>query len=146
MKLEVERDSHIELIRNVYGRDHRIILYHSSSLEKRKKDKFMKRMERVILKASKIMGTGDYDSMEKAGIYLESENLNETILLPSLEIHQERMHDHTSMREKEYHIHKHHGLDAAGIIDLYKKRNRIEHCFRIMNRMDIAFPVYHLTP
>jgi len=30
----------------------------------------MKRMERVILKAKKIMDTGDSDSMEKARIYL----------------------------------------------------------------------------
>ncbi|MGP6240450.1 hypothetical protein ACNF40_08630 [Cuniculiplasma sp. SKW4] len=35
MKLEVEKDSHIELTKNVYGRNHRIILYHSSSLERR---------------------------------------------------------------------------------------------------------------
>ena len=41
MKLEVGKDSHIELMRNVYGKNHRIILYHSSSLEKRKKESFM---------------------------------------------------------------------------------------------------------
>jgi len=91
MKLDVEMDSHIELTKNAYGRDHRIVLYHSSSLEKRRREKFMKRMERVILRAKKIMDTGDSDSMEKARIYLETEKLNETILLPSLEINQERM-------------------------------------------------------
>ncbi|MGP6240451.1 hypothetical protein ACNF40_08635 [Cuniculiplasma sp. SKW4] len=48
----------------------------------------MKRMEKVILKAWKIMKTGDSDSMEKVRIYLESENLNETIILPSLETEQ----------------------------------------------------------
>ena len=38
----------------------------------------------------RIIDTGDSDSMEKARIYLESENLNETILLPSLEINHEK--------------------------------------------------------
>jgi transposase len=37
-------------------------------------------------------------------------------------------------------------MDPAGIIDLYKKRNRVEHCFRTINSMGIAFPVYHRTP
>jgi hypothetical protein len=37
MKLEVEHDSHIEIKKNVYGKEHRMILYHSSSLEKKKK-------------------------------------------------------------------------------------------------------------
>jgi hypothetical protein len=37
-------------------------------------------------------------------------------------------------------------MDAAGIIDLYKKRNRVEHCFRTINTMGIAFQVYHWTP
>lgn len=40
------------------------------SMEKRKKDTFMKRMEKVILMARKIMDTGDYDAMQKARIYL----------------------------------------------------------------------------
>jgi len=32
------------------------------------------------------------------------------------------------------------------IIDLYRKRNRVEHCFRTINTMNIAFPIYHWTP
>ena len=51
----------------------------------------MKRIEKVMSRVKRIIDTGDSDSMEKARIYLESENLNETILLPSLEINQERM-------------------------------------------------------
>ena len=51
----------------------------------------MKRMEKVILKTRKIMDSGDSDSMYKARIYFESENLNETIILPSLEMDQKRM-------------------------------------------------------
>ena len=35
--------------RNVYGREHRIILYHSQSLEKRRREKFMKRMDKVMV-------------------------------------------------------------------------------------------------
>ena len=146
MKLDVEMDSHIELTKNVYGRDHRIILYHSSSLEKRRREMFMKRMERVILKAKKIMDTGDSDSMEKARIYLEAEKLNETILLPSLEINQERMHDRISMMGKNAIFTNITDMNAESIIDLYRKRNRVEHCFRTINTMGIAFPVYHWTP
>ncbi len=34
-------------------------------------------------------------------------------------------------------------MDAGNTIDLYRRRNRVEHCFRATNTMDIAFPVYH---
>ena len=37
-------------------------------------------------------------------------------------------------------------VDSAEIIDLHKKRNRVEHCFRTINSMGIAFPIYHRTP
>jgi len=37
-------------------------------------------------------------------------------------------------------------MNAESIIDLYRKRNRVEHCFRTINTMGIAFPVYHWTP
>ncbi len=37
-------------------------------------------------------------------------------------------------------------MNAEDIIDLYGKRNRVEHCFRHINTMDIAFPLYHWTP
>ena len=47
MKLEVGKDSHMELMRNVYGKVHRIILYHSSSLERRKTESSGKRKSRV---------------------------------------------------------------------------------------------------
>ena len=146
MKLEVGKDSHIELMRNVYGKDHRIILYHSSSLEKRKTERFMRRMEKVILKARKIMDSGDSDAMDRARIYLESENLNETILLPSFETDQKRIDEHLSMMGRNVIFTNIMDMDAAKIIDLYRKRNSVEHCFRTINTMGIAFPVYHWTP
>ena len=146
MKLDVGKDSHIEIVRNVYGKDHRIIVYHSSSLEKRKKEKFMRSFERIILRARKIMDSGDSDSMERARMYLESERLNETILLPSLEINRERMDERLSMMGKNAVFTNITDMDAESIIDLYKKRNRVEHCFRTINTVGIAFPVYHWTP
>ena len=146
MELDVGKDSHIELLRNVYGKDHRIILYHSQSLEKRKRLKFMKRIEKVMSRVKRIIDTGDSDSMEKARIYLESENLNETILLPSLEINQERMNERLSMMGKNAIFTNIMDMDAESIIDLYKKRNRVEHCFRTINTVDMAFPLYHWTP
>ena len=146
MKLDVGKDSHIEIVRNVYGKDHRIIVYHSSSLEKRKKETFMRSFERIILRAKKIMDSGDSDSMEKARMYLESERLNETILLPSLEINRERMDERLSMMGKNAVFTNITDMDAESIIDLYKKRNRVENCFRTINTVGIAFPVYHWTP
>jgi transposase len=146
MGIDVGKDAHIELMRNVYGRYHRIVLYHSSSLENRQRSKFMKHIGKVTERVRKIMDSGDYDSMEKARIYLESENLNETILLPSLEIDQERMHERMSMMGKNAIFTNITEMDAASIIDLYRKRNRVEHCFRTINAMGIAFPVYHWTP
>ena len=146
MKLHVNADSYIELTENAYGKNHRIILYHSSSLERRKKESFMKKMGKVILKVKKIIDSGDSDAMDKARIYLESENLNETIILPSLEINQERMDQHLSMMGKNALFTNITDMDAASIIELYRKRNRVEHCFRTINTMDIAFPVYHWTP
>ena len=103
-------------------------------------------MEKVILKTKKIMDSGDSDSMDKAGIYLESENLNETIILPSLEIDQKRMDERLSMMGKNAIFTNIMNMDSAEIIDLCKKRNRAEHCFRTINTMGIAFPVYHWTP
>ena len=103
-------------------------------------------MEKVILKTKKIMDSGDSDSMDKAGIYLESENLNETIILPSLEIDQKRMDERLSMMGKNAIFTNIMDMDSAEIIDLYKKRNRVEHCFRTINTMGIAFPIYHRTP
>ena len=146
MKVEVEKDSYIEMKKNVYGKDHRIILYHSSSLEIRKRETFMKRMEKVILKTKKIMDSGNSVSMDKPRIYLESENLNETIILPSLEIDQKRMDERLSMMGKNAIFTNIMDMDSAEVIDLYKKRNRVEHCFRTINTMGIAFPVYHRTP
>ena len=37
-------------------------------------------------------------------------------------------------------------MKVAEIIDFYRKRNRVEHCFRTINTMDLAFPVYHWIP
>jgi len=67
MRLDVGKDSRIELMRNVYGKDHRIVLYHSSSLENRQRSKFMKRIEKVTERARKIMYSGNSDSIERAG-------------------------------------------------------------------------------
>jgi len=67
MRLDVGKDSRIELMRNVYGKDHRIVLYHSSSLENRQRSKFMKRIEKVTERVRKIMYSGNSDSIERAG-------------------------------------------------------------------------------
>ena len=145
MKIHVNADLYIELSRNANGKEHRIVLYRSSSLERRKRESFMKKMGKIILKVKKIIDSGNSDSMAKARAYLESENLNETILLSSLAINQDKMDQRLSMMGKNALFTNIMDMEAEGIIDLYRKRNRVEHCFRTINAMDIAFPVYQYT-
>lgn len=38
------------------------------------------------------------------------------------------------------------GMNCEELIDLYRKRNRVEHCFRVISMRDLASPVYHWTP
>ena len=110
-------------------------------------ERFVRRMEKVILKAREIMNSGDSDAMDRARIYLESENLNETILLLSLETDQIRMDEHLSIMGRNAIFTNITDMDTAKIIDLYyRKRNRMKHCFRTINTMGIAFFVYHWTP
>ncbi|EQD36911.1 transposase-like protein, partial [mine drainage metagenome] len=146
MAIPVENDSFTETRKNVYGRDHRIIVYHSSKLEKKHMMTFMKRFRKVYLKVRKIMESGDSDSMEKAGYYLEAENLNETIILPSMRINSERMRERFSMMGKNALFTNITDMEPEELIDLYAKRNRVEHCFRVISMRDLASTVYHWTP
>ena len=106
----------------------------------------MRKMGKAIIKVKKIIDSGNYDSMDKARSYLESENLNEKILLPSLEVNQERMDQRLSMMGKNALFTNIMDMNPGDIIDLYRNRKRVEHCFRTINTMGIAFPVYHWTP
>ena len=108
-------------------KDHRIVLYHSSSLERRKREMFIKKMGKVILRVKKIIDSGNSDAMDKARIYLESENMSETILLPSLAINQERMDERLSMMGKNAIFTNIMDMEPEVIIDLYRKRNMGEH-------------------
>ena len=146
MSLPLEKDSFIETRKPVYGRDHRIIVYHSSKLERRRVITFMKHFRRVYRKVRGIIGTGDSDSMEKARFYLEAENLNETIILPTLKVNSERMQERLSMLGKNALFTNMDDMDSGELIDLYRKRNRVEHCFRTISMNDLASPVYHWTP
>ena len=146
MSLPLEKDSFIETRKNVYGRDHRIIIYHNSKLQKKRIIAFMKRFSRVYENVRKIVESGDSDAMEKARLYLEMENLNETILLPSMKINGERMRERFSMMGKNALFTNIEDMKPEDIIDLYRKRNRVEHCFRIISMRDLASPIYHWTP
>ncbi len=125
MSLPIQRDSFIETSRNVYGKDHRIIIYHSSKLERRQIIGFMKKFRKVYLKAWRIIESGDSDAMEKARLYLEMENLNETILLPSLSISREKMQYRLSIMGKNALFTNIPDMDPDELIDLYRKRNRV---------------------
>ena len=144
--LPVEEDSFIETERKVYGKIHRIIVYRSSKLQRRRIKSFMKTFGKVYRKVRRIIESGDSDAMDKARIYLESQNMNETIIIPDLRIDHERMARRLGMLGMNALFTSIPDLMAGEIIELYRKRNRVEHCFRTINSMGIAFPVYHRTP
>ncbi len=90
--LPINDDSFIEYEKNVYGKNHRIIVYHNSRLQKMREISFMKKFNKVYMKTMKIIESGDYDSIERARIYLESMNFNETIIIPDMTIDENRIH------------------------------------------------------
>ena len=139
-------DSSMETEKEVYGKKHRIIVYHSSKLQRKRIISFMKTFMRVYRKAKKIMDSGNSDSPERAKIYLETEKLNETILLPGLRINHERMKKRLKLLGMNALFTNIDDMDKEELMELYRKRNRVEHCFRTINTMDMAFPVYHWTP
>ena len=145
MDLHVGMDSFTETEKVVYGSNHRIIVYHSLKLQKKRVKSFMKRFKTVYMKARRIIESGDSDALEKARFYLESEKFNETILLPDLRIDHERMRRRLDLLGRNALFTSITDMKAAGIMDLYRKRNRVEHCFRTINTLDLAFPVYHWT-
>ena len=78
--------------------------------------------------------------------YLETKYLNETIMIPELSIDHVRMARRLKMLGMNALFTSISDLDAEEIMELYRKRNRVEHCFRTINSMEIAFPIYHRTP
>ena len=144
--MPVHMDSSMETERKVYGKNHRIIVYRSSKLQERRVRSFMKTFRKAYMKVKRIMETGDSDAVDKARIYLESQNLNETIMIPDLTVDHVRMSRRLKMLGMNALFTSISDLRAEEIIDLYRKRNRVEHCFRTINNMDMAFPLYHRTP
>jgi len=146
MNYPLERDSFFETHRTVYGEYHRIIVYHSSKLERKRVKTFLREFRTVYTRAKDIVERGDSDSLEKARLYLESRNLNETIFLPDMRIDQERLNARFRMFGRNALFTNIESADAIELIDLYRKRNRVEHCFRAISSLDLASPIYHWTP
>ena len=92
------------------------------------------------------MESGDSVAMMKARYYLESENLNETILLATLAINGNRMRNRLSGFEGSMLFTNIEDMKPEDLIDFYRKRDRVEHCFRTISMRDLASPVYHWTP
>ncbi|MEM0135149.1 MAG: hypothetical protein QXU18_07995 [Thermoplasmatales archaeon] len=131
MALPLDKNSVMEAEKNVYRRKHRIVIYHRSGCEKKRIIRFMR--------------AGDSDSLGKARYYLESRNMNETIILPDLSINSEKMKERFSMFGKNVPCTNIHDMKPNELIDLYMKRNRVEYCFRVISMRDLAFLVYHWT-
>jgi len=146
MSLPLAKDSFTETSKTVYGKEHRIIMYHSIRLERKQTIAFMKRFTKAYRHISKIMQSGDSDLSQKAQYYLESIHLQETILLPDLRIDSSRMARRFSMMGKNAPLTNMHDRSAGDIIEMYRKRNHAEHCFRIISMSDLEKPEYHWTP
>ena len=146
MGIPVKKDYFIETVKTVYGIDHRIIVYHSSKLERKRIMAFMKTFRKAYVKVRSIMESGDSDALVRAGIYLESMQLQETILLHDVTVTSERMHSRLEMLGKTALFTSISNLPGDEIIDLYRKRNRVERCFRAISMHDLMAPEYHWTP
>ncbi|MGC8514565.1 MAG: IS1634 family transposase [Thermoplasmata archaeon] len=144
--IPVEKDSSVETGKVVYGIDHRIIIYHSSKLERKRIIAFMKMFRKAYGKVRSTVESGDSDSMDRARMYLESMHLQETILLPGVSIDRNRLHSRLEMLGKTALFTSIPDLPGEEIIDLYRRRNRVEHCFRTISMHDLMSPEYHWTP
>lgn len=142
----MERDSFIETVKTVYEFEHRIIVHHSSNLEKRRIMSFMERFRTVYRKVRSIMESGDSDAIAKTKHYLESMHLHETIHFPDLKIDRERVQSRFGMLGKTALFINISDLEAKDLIGLYIKWNRVEHCFRTISMHDLMAPEYHWTP
>lgn len=89
--LSVHMDSSMETGKKVYGKNHLIILYRSSKLQKRRMRSFIKTFRKAHMKVKRIMETDDSDVADKARSYMESQNLNKTLMIPDLIIDHVRM-------------------------------------------------------
>ena len=121
-------------------------MYHFSKLERKRIMAFMKTFRKAYAKVRSIMEFGDSDALVRARIYLESMQLQETILLPDVTIAGDRMHSRLEMFGKTALFTSIPDLPGAEIIDLYRKRNRVEHCFRTISMHDLMGPEHHWTP
>ena len=106
----------------------------------------MEKSRNVYIRTRNIIESGDSDFMERAMSYLESRNLNETIIPPDIHVDHERMKRRLRLLRMNALFTDIHEMSEDAIIVLYRKRNRVEHCFRKINTMDIAFLTHHWTP
>ena len=146
MSIPMEADSFAETTKRVYRKVHRIIVYHSSILQRKHTKSFMKHFRKEYAKERCFMESDNSDREERARTFLEAMKLNETIVLPYLKVDRERMLSRFRMFGKNALFTNVVDMDAEEIVDLYRKRNRIEHCFRIISMRDLMSPVYHWTP
>jgi len=146
LDLEIEKDF-IEFKKDIYGMEHRIIVYKSESLFRREYKALMKLIAKTVDKCKEILSSDTYDKREKALNYLETVHLQETIMInDNIEINENKVDEKIRRMGKEILFTNIMDIDARDIIELYKKRGRIEQCFRTINVLDLASPIYHFTP
>jgi len=146
--IEEYKDGYYETMKHTLGKDHRIIIYFSKNRREREERSLLKSIECAIEKCQSILKSGLSNKDEKIMNILEKYHLQETILLKEnrLEIDQEHLNKRIDRLGKTILFTNIMDLEAQEIIELYKKRNRVEHCFREISRFDLISPIYHWTP
>jgi len=106
------------------------------------------RLSRIVKRCQNIIEKGNYNAYDRINNILEEENLNETILVRDgvVTVDNGKLNRRIERMGKTILVINTTEMNAQEIIDLYKKRNRVEYCFRTINSLKIAFPVYHWTP
>ena len=130
----------------MYGAEHRIIIYHSSGLERKRTIAFMKRFGKIYRRVKRSLNQVILMKWRGRDTILRRENLNETILLPTLAINGERVRDRISTFGRSLLFTNVGDTKSEDLVDLYRKRNRVKHCFRTISMSNLASPIYHLTP
>ncbi len=145
--VEQYENGYYETRKFTLGREHRIIIYFSEKRKIKEEKSLLKKIRKVMDKAQGILSSGLSNKYEKIMRILEDNHLQETILIKdgTLVIDQDRLNKKIERMGKTILFTDITEMDAQEIIELYKKRNRVEHCFRAINTLDLASPIYHWT-
>lgn len=146
--LEEYENNYYETNKFTLGREHRVIIYYSEKRKEKELKALLSKISKTVDKCREIISSGLSNRNEKIMRILEENHLQETIIIKNdeIEINEDHLNAKIDRMGKTILFTNISNMEAQEIIDLYKKRNRVEHCFRAINTLDLASPIYHWTP